>query len=65
MNMVSRPQYFKPVYGVHPHGGHKALVHFQDRYFRPCPEEKAARAVYVEYDINGVPIHVEVLFGAN
>ena len=63
MIMVARPQYYKPIYGEHPHGGARALVHFQDAHFRPCVEEKAERAVYVEYDVNGIPIHVQVLFG--
>ena len=61
--MTSQPQTFKPILGEHPHGGVKAFVFFQDRYFRPCTEESAARAVYVELDDHGREVHSMVLFG--
>ncbi|MDO5322128.1 MAG: hypothetical protein Q4F39_07065 [Bacteroidia bacterium] len=61
--MTQQPQTFKPILGEHPHGGKTAVVFFQDRYFRPCTEESAARAVYVEYDDHGQVVHSMVLFG--
>lgn len=58
-----QPQTFKPIFGEHPHGGTKAIVYFQDRYLRPCTEEKSTRAVYVEYDDRGREVFSTVLFG--
>lgn len=56
-DMQEQPQTFKPILGEHPHGGSTAFVYFQDRFFRPCPEESATRAVYVEYNDRGEAVH--------
>ena len=58
-----QPQTLKPIFGEHPHGGTKAIVYFQDRYFRPCTEDESTRAVYVEYDDRGREVFSTVLFG--